>query len=178
MRLIILDRDGVINHDSADYIKSAKEWRPIDGSLEAIARLNHGGWRAIVATNQSGLGRGLFDYGDLFAMHDKLKHMLTEVGGHLDGIVFCPHTPDDDCDCRKPKPGMLRDIAHRLQIDLKQVPVVGDGLRDIQAARAADAQPILVRTGNGAQTEAECEGVAVYDDLGAVADALIEREAS
>lgn len=176
MKLVILDRDGVINHDSPDFIKSPKEWRPIEGSLEAIARLTHAGYRVVVASNQSGIGRGLFDYDDLFAMHDKLARQAGELGGRVDGIFFCPHAPEDGCDCRKPAAGLFREIARRLQIALTQVPVIGDSWRDMRAARAAGARPILVRTGSGGETErdyaAQLAGVPVYDDLAAAARAL------
>lgn len=177
MRLIILDRDGVINHDDPDHIRSPKAWRPIEGSLEAIARFTHAGWRVAVASNQSGIGRGLFDYGDLFAIHDKMIRMAAELGGRIDGVFFCPHGPDDGCDCRKPAPGLLTEIGERLGADLASVPVVGDAWRDIEAARTAGAIPILVRTGNGRTTEKEhrdeLADVAVYDDLAAAAEALL-----
>lgn len=177
MHTIILDRDGVINHDSVDHIKSAKEWRPIDGSLEAIARLTHAGCRVVIASNQSGIARGLLDYDDLFAIHDKMNRMTAELGGRIDGVFFCPHGPDEDCDCRKPRPGMLEQIGQRLQANLSRVPVVGDSWRDVQAARAAGALPVLVRTGNGVATEAdhadELAGVAVFDDLAAAVEWLL-----
>jgi D-glycero-D-manno-heptose 1,7-bisphosphate phosphatase len=177
MKLIILDRDGVINEDSPDFIKSTQEWRPLPGSLEAIARLCHAGWRVVVASNQSGIGRGVFDFGALFAMHDKMVRMLAEVGGRIDGVFFCPHSPEDHCDCRKPKTGLYLDIARRFQIDLGQVPAVGDSIRDIRSARDAGARPILVKTGNGTQTLSdyadEVREVPVYNDLQAVATALL-----
>ena len=177
MKLIVLDRDGVINEDSPDFVKSTQEWRPLPGSLEAIARLSHAGWCVVVATNQSGIGRGLFDFGALFAMHDKMSRMLAEVGGRIDGVFFCPHTPEDNCDCRKPKTGLFEDIARRFQVDLANVPAVGDSIRDVRSARDAGAQPILVRTGNGAETlreyASEMAGVAVHDDLEGVAAALL-----
>lgn len=177
MRLIILDRDGVINHDDPQHIRTPKAWRPIDGSLEAIARFTHAGWRVVVASNQSGIGRGLLDYGALFAIHDKMLRMAAELGGRIDGVFFCPHAPDAGCACRKPAPGLLREIGERLGADLASVPAVGDSWRDIQAAHAAGAVPILVRTGNGRATEEEhgeeLEGVAVHDDLGTAAAALL-----
>jgi D-glycero-D-manno-heptose 1,7-bisphosphate phosphatase len=177
MKLIILDRDGVINEDSPDFVKSTQEWRPLPGSLEAIARLCHAGWRVVVASNQSGIGRGLFDFGALFAMHDKMQRMLSEVGGRIDGVFFCPHAPEDNCNCRKPKTGLYEDIARRFQIDLASVPAVGDSIRDIRSARAAGARPVLVRTGNGAATlreyPEELSGVAVYDSLDSAATALL-----
>lgn len=180
MRVIVLDRDGVINHDHPDHIRTAKAWRPIDGSLEAIARFTHAGWRVYVASNQSGIGRGLFGYGELFAIHDKMMRMCAELGGRIDGIFFCPHAPDAGCDCRKPAPGLLHQLSARLGSDLASVPVVGDSWRDIEAARAAGAPAILVRTGNGAATEAEhrdeLADTAVHDDLSAVAAALLDKK--
>lgn len=176
-KLVVLDRDGVINRDSPDYIKSPAEWQPLPGSLEAIARLNHAGWRVVVATNQSGIGRGLFDLDALFAIHDKMQRALADLGGRIDGIFYCPHAPDDDCECRKPAPGLLLDIERRLQSELNTVPVVGDSLRDLQAAVTAGARPILVRTGNGAGNEDKARemftDLAVYDDLAATVDALL-----
>ncbi len=180
MKLIILDRDGVINQDSDDYIKSPDEWLPIPGSLEAIARLTRAGYRVVVASNQSGLARGFFDMDTLTRIHDKLHGALAVTGGAVDAIFFCPHAPTDNCACRKPKPGLLLDIAARLQISLSGVPVVGDALRDVQAARAVGARAILVRTGKGALTEARGEGlqgVPVYDDLAAAVDALLAEQA-
>jgi D-glycero-D-manno-heptose 1,7-bisphosphate phosphatase len=152
MKLIILDRDGVINHDSDQYIKSPEEWKPIPGSLEAIARLNQWGYRVVVATNQSGVGQGLFEMDVLNAIHEKMIKAAAQVGGRFDAIFFCPHTSGDGCECRKPKPGLLRDIAARYNTDLAGVPVIGDSLRDLQAAVAVDAQPILVLTGKGEKT--------------------------
>lgn len=179
MRLIVLDRDGVINHDDPDHIRTPKAWRPLDGSLEAIARFTHAGWRVVVASNQSGIGRGLLDYGDLFAIHDKMLRMTAELGGRIDGVFFCPHAPDTGCECRKPAPGLLREIGGRLGVDLASVPVVGDSWRDIEAARAAGAIPILVRTGNGETAEKEHRNeladIAVYDDLAAAAAALLDE---
>ncbi|HET8808225.1 MAG TPA: D-glycero-beta-D-manno-heptose 1,7-bisphosphate 7-phosphatase [Methylophaga sp.] len=176
MSLIILDRDGVINHDSEEFIKSPAEWEPIDGSLEAIARLNYSGFRVVVITNQSGIARGLLSVEMLNRIHSKMRRMLSQVGGRIEAIMFCPHGPDDNCSCRKPLPASFNDLAHRLRIGLEHVPAVGDSLRDIEAAQAAGARPILVRTGKGAATEAAGvpEGVPVYDDLAAVADALLE----
>jgi D-glycero-D-manno-heptose 1,7-bisphosphate phosphatase len=151
-KLIILDRDGVINYDREQFIKSPDEWRPIPGSLEAIARLSHAGFRVVVATNQSGLGRRLLDTATLISIHDKLHKALAQVGGRIDAVFFCPHTADADCDCRKPKPGMLIDIGRRFGVELTGVPCIGDSLRDLQAAEACGAQPILVLTGKGEKT--------------------------
>lgn len=182
MRLVILDRDGVINADSDEYIKSVDEFVPLPGSVEAIARLTSAGFRVAVATNQSGVARGLFDLPTLNAMHDKLRDLVAQKGGQVDEIVFCPHGPADGCDCRKPKPGLLLQLAHKYGIELSGVPVIGDSLRDLQSALAVDAQPILVRTGKGERTLAqltmvpELSDVPVYEDLSAAADALIENQ--
>ena len=175
MKLLILDRDGVINEDSDAYIKSAAEWQPIPGSLEAIARLSQAGWRVFVASNQSGIGRGLFDYDALFEMHAKLQQAVIGLGGHIEGIAFAPEHPDVATEMRKPNPGMLRDIAKRLGVGLDGVPFVGDTVADLQAARAAGARPILVRTGKGQRTEKmqEAVGVRVYSDLAEFADGLV-----
>jgi D-glycero-D-manno-heptose 1,7-bisphosphate phosphatase len=176
MRLVILDRDGVINEDSEGFIKSPDEWIPLPGSLEAIAQLTNAGWRVVVATNQSGLARKLFDIDTLNAIHDKMYNMVNEYGGVIEAVFFCPHGPKDHCDCRKPKPGMLEQIAQRLRIKLDGVPVIGDSLRDLQAARAVGAQPVLVRTGKGTKTlysGEDLEGVPVYCDLKQAANALL-----
>lgn len=178
-RVIILDRDGVINEDSDEYIKSPQEWIPIPGSLEAIARLHRAGWRVVVATNQSGVARGLFDIDTLMRIHEKMHRAVEEAGGRIEAGFFCPHGPDDACQCRKPRPGLLREIAARLRIDLKGVPVVGDSLRDLQAAQAVGAKPILVRSGKGLRTLAtlgETVPCSVHADLSAVADALIATD--
>ncbi len=152
MKLIILDRDGVINEDSPDYIKHPDEWHAIPGSLQAIARLHQAGWRIAVASNQSGLARGLFDISALTAIHQKLRKELAQLGGAIDSFFVCPHGPDDDCVCRKPLPGLFHDIAKRYDVDLAGVPAVGDSLRDIQAASTAGCRPWLVQTGNGPKT--------------------------
>ncbi|MDK2125956.1 D-glycero-beta-D-manno-heptose 1,7-bisphosphate 7-phosphatase [Parachitinimonas caeni] len=180
MKLIILDRDGVINHDRDDFVKSPAEWVPIEGSLEAISMLNHGGFHVVVATNQSGIGRGLFSMESLNAMHDKLHQLLSKVGGRVDAIFICPHTAAIGCGCRKPAPGMYRDISQRFDARLDQTPVVGDSLRDLEAAAAVGAEPILVRTGKGEKTLAQGglpPGTLVFDDLAAVATFLLNREA-
>ena len=152
MKLVILDRDGTINHDSDQHIKSPAEWKPIKGSLEAIARLSQNGWRVVVATNQSGIGRGLFDMATLNAIHDTMHRAVHLAGGRIDAIFFCPHAGDSNCECRKPKPGMLLEIAKRMNVELEGVPMVGDSLRDLQAAVAAGARPVLVLTGKGTKT--------------------------
>ena len=175
MKLVILDRDGVVNEDSDAYIKSLAEWQPIPGSLEAIARLSQAGWRVFLASNQSGIGRGMFDYDALFAIHARLQQMVVSLGGYVEGIEFAPEHPDVATEMRKPGPGMLRDIAKRLQVGLEGVPFVGDSLSDVQAARAARASPVLVRTGKGRRTETDqaVAGVPIYDDLAAFADQLL-----
>jgi D-glycero-D-manno-heptose 1,7-bisphosphate phosphatase len=177
MKLIILDRDGVINQDSPAYIKSPEEWKPIPGSLEAIALLSQAGYRVLVATNQSGVGRGLFEMSTLNAIHDKMHRALGLAGGRIDGIFYCPHAQDAGCSCRKPKPGLLEEIAHRFGVSLEGVPVIGDSLRDLQAAAAVGAQPILVLTGKGKQTRKDGdlpEGTVVYDDLAAAVRSLLQ----
>lgn len=176
MKLVILDRDGVINDDSDQFIKSPEEWRPIPGSLEAIASLNQAGFRVVVASNQSGVGRGLLDMATLNAIHGKMLAQLARVGGRIEAIFFCPHTADSHCQCRKPKPGLLQEIALRFHADLKGVPVIGDSLRDLQAAYAAGAAPILVRTGKGRLTLETAElpqGTRVFDDLAEAVRALL-----
>jgi len=151
-RYVLMDRDGVINHDSEDFIKSPEEWRPIDGSLEAIALLNKHGYDIMVVTNQSGLARGLFDLSMLSKIHDKMHRLLAQKGGQIAAIYYCPHGPDDLCNCRKPKPGLLKQFALEKNVDLKTVYFIGDSLRDIQAAQAVGAKPILVLTGKGQLT--------------------------
>lgn len=179
MKLIILDRDGVINQDSDDYIKSAEEFIPLPGSLDAIARLHRAGYTIVVATNQSGIARGYFDVDTLNRMHEKLYQLLAAKGGQIDGIFYCPHGPDDICGCRKPKPGLLLDIKARFNTAMQDVPAVGDSLRDLQAARSVGAKPVLVRTGKGERTLAGGEGldgVPVYDDLASYVDELLIQE--
>jgi D-glycero-D-manno-heptose 1,7-bisphosphate phosphatase len=176
MPLIILDRDGVINYDSADYIKSAKEWIPIPGSLEAISRLSQNGYRIVVASNQSGISRRKFTINELNDIHQKMIMHLAQSGGSIEAIVFCPHGPREGCDCRKPKPGMLFDIANRLRVSLKEVYFVGDSQRDLEAAQAAGAKPVLVRTGNGALLDDSGSvpvDVPVFTDLAEFVDHLL-----
>ena len=177
MKLVILDRDGVINHDSASYIKSPEEWKPIAGSLEAIALLNQAGYRVLVATNQSGIGRGLFDMATLNAIHDKMHRALSLVGGRVDGIFYCPHAQDAGCACRKPRPGLLDEIAKRFGVSLDGVPFVGDSLRDLQAGAAVGAQPVLVLTGKGKKTRKDGdlpEGTVVHADLAEAVRSLLQ----
>ena len=154
MKLIILDRDGVINQDSKDYIKHPDEWLPIEGSLAAIAKLHQAGWKIVVASNQSGLARGYFDAATLHAMHQKCLQMLTALGGTIDAFFVCPHGPDDHCQCRKPATGLFEEISKRFDTPLTNVPAVGDSLRDLQASAAVGCQPWLVLTGNGTQAQA------------------------
>jgi D-glycero-D-manno-heptose 1,7-bisphosphate phosphatase len=168
MKLVILDRDGVINFDSPSYIKSPDEWKPIPRSLEAIARLTQADYRVVVATNQAGVGRGLFEMATLNAIHDKMHRAVSQTGGRIDAVFYCPHAMDANCSCRKPKPGLLEDIGRRFNTSLKDVPCIGDALRDLQAAVAVGAQPILVLTGKGALTQREGglpPNTRVYADL-------------
>ncbi|HYC38154.1 MAG TPA: D-glycero-beta-D-manno-heptose 1,7-bisphosphate 7-phosphatase [Usitatibacter sp.] len=178
MKLCILDRDGVINFDSDQYIKSPSEWRPIPGSIEAIARLNQGGYRIAVATNQSGIGRGLFDMATLNAINDKMMELVFRQGGRIDALFFCPHTATESCNCRKPRTGMFEEIAARFHTELKGVPVVGDSLKDLQSADAVGAQPILVLTGKGRGTR-EAGGLPrktqVYENLAEAARHLVQH---
>ncbi|CUS55323.1 Histidinol-phosphatase [hydrothermal vent metagenome] len=183
MSLVILDRDGVINHDSDDYIKSPDEWQPLPGSLEAIARLCRADYTVVVATNQAGVGRGLFSQEMLIRIHRKMASSIRDKGGRLDSVFFCPHSPAEQCGCRKPKPGMLLEISDRLGIGLSGVPVVGDSLRDLEAAEAAGAIPVLVKTGRGRLTQEKLSKgelshtlgqTPVYADLAAFTDAVLD----
>ena len=167
-KLVVLDRDGVINVDSDAFIKSPDEWVTIPGSLEAIARLNQAGYRVAIASNQSGIGRGLFDMAALNAMHEKMNRTAAAVGGRIDAVFFCPHTQEDECECRKPKPGMLQQIVERFEIDPADTPMVGDSLRDLQAGAALGFALHLVLTGKGRKTLAEGNlppNTKVHDDL-------------
>lgn len=184
MKLVILDRDGTINEDRDDFVKSVDEWVPIPGALEAIARLNHAGWHTVIATNQSGLARGLLDMASLNAIHARMNRELAAVGGRIDAVFFCPHGPDEGCDCRKPRPGLFSRIGERYGIDLHKTPAVGDSLRDLQAGAAAGALPHLVRTGKGAALDdagiaaiqAQVPGTRVHADLAAFATHLMLGE--
>jgi len=182
MKLVILDRDGTINADSADYVKSPEEWQPLPGALEAIAKLNHAGWHVVVATNQSGLGRGLFDVAALNAMHAKLHTMLAAVGGRVDAIFYCPHAPDEGCHCRKPEPGLFEQIGERYGLELRGVPVVGDTVRDLVAGTAVGCEPHLVLTGKAEayRDRPLPEGMPLHTrthaDLMAFAEYLVARE--
>ena len=176
MKLVILDRDGVINYDSKQFIKSPAEWRPIPGSLDAIARLHEAGYLVIVATNQSGIGRGLFDMDTLNAIHDKMHRAVLGAGGRIDAIFYCPHPIEANCNCRKPKTGMLERIASCFNVDLAGVPAAGDSLRDLQAAVAVGAKPLLVLTGKGTETQAGGglpSGTTVFPDLALAANFIL-----
>jgi D-glycero-D-manno-heptose 1,7-bisphosphate phosphatase len=180
MKLIILDRDGVINFGSEQFIKSPEEWKPIPGSLEAIARLTREGWRVVVATNQSGLARGLFEMATLNAIHAKMHKAVAQAGGRIEAVFYCPHSADMHCGCRKPKAGLFNEIAARYGGDLKGVPSVGDSLRDLQAAASVGAQPVLVKTGKGERTLAAGgmpANTPVFSNLGEVVEYLFRLAA-
>ena len=179
LKLIVLDRDGVLNFDSDAFIKSPQEWRPIPGSLEAVARLNQAGYHVVVCTNQSGIARGLFTMATLNAIHQKMHDAAQQVGAHFDAVFFCPHASDDNCDCRKPKPGMLNALAARLETNLKGVPTVGDSLRDLQAGFVVGCVPYLVLTGKGEKTRDTGglpPGTRIFANLAAVVDTLLDGE--
>ena len=179
MKLIILDRDGVINFDSDQYIKSPDEWKPIPGSMQAIARLTQRGYRVAVATNQAGISRGLFDMKTLGAMHHKLHQTAQMAGARIDAIFFCPHSTEEHCECRKPQPGMLLSIGQRFGVSLRDVPMVGDSLRDLQAAEQVGAAPYLVITGKGEQTLAAGglpHGTKIFDNLAMMVDRLLHAD--
>lgn len=181
MQLIILDRDGVINHDSNEYVKSPEEWVPITGSLEAIARLCRADYKVVVITNQSGIGRELFSLDMLVKINTRMLEHIRQKGGDIDAILFCPHTPEQGCNCRKPKPGMFLELAQRLKVNLDGVFAVGDSMRDLEASKAAGCVPVLVRTGNGQQTEQKLKGtffpddqtISVFDHLSSFVDQLL-----
>ena len=183
VKLVILGRDGILNEFRDDHVKAPEEWYPIPGALEAVSRLNHAGWHTVVATNQSGIGRGMIDMASVNAVHAHMLKQLMAVGGRLDAVFFCPHTPEDQCDCRKPLPGLMRDIGKRYGIDLKHVPLVGDTLRDLQAAHAAGCEPHLIRSGRAAVLGPELvqamvdqvPGTRVHADLAAFAEHLLGR---
>jgi D-glycero-D-manno-heptose 1,7-bisphosphate phosphatase len=180
-KLVILDRDGTINQDSDDYVKSATEWIPLPGALEAIARLNHAGWRVVVASNQSGLGRGLFDVAALNDMHTKMHKLLAAAGGRIDAVFYCPHSPEETCNCRKPLPGLFEQIGERYGMTLQGVHTVGDSLRDLQAGAAVGCATHLVYTGKGEKLKGQPlptdfpQGTVAHDDLGAFADWLLAQ---
>jgi D-glycero-D-manno-heptose 1,7-bisphosphate phosphatase len=184
VKLVILGRDGILNVFREDHVKSPEEWEPIPGALEAVARLNHAGWHVVVATNQSGIGRGMIDMSSVNAVHAHMNRQLQQAGGRLDAVFLCPHAPEDGCDCRKPKPGLLLDIGRRYGVDLSQVPVVGDTARDLIAAAAAGCEPHLVRTGRAAALDAAAlvalhepvAGARVHAHRAAFVDHLLQRE--
>jgi D-glycero-D-manno-heptose 1,7-bisphosphate phosphatase len=184
MKLIILDRDGTLNEDRTDYVKSADEWVPLPGALEAVARLNHAGWHVVVASNQSGLGRGLFDVSTLNAIHAKMHRLLAAVGGRIDAVFYCPHAPEENCHCRKPEPGLFEQIGERYGLDLHGVPAAGDTSRDLLAAVAVGCEPHLVLTGKAAAyrtrklPQSFPKNTQVHANLTAFADLLIAREAA
>jgi D-glycero-D-manno-heptose 1,7-bisphosphate phosphatase len=184
VKLVILGRDGILNVYRDDHVKAPSEWEPVPGALEAVARLNHAGWHTVVATNQSGIGRGMIDMASVNAVHAHMNRKLMAVGGRIDAVFFCPHTPEDQCDCRKPQPGLMKDIAKRYGIDLRLVPMVADTLRDLEAARAAGCEPHLVRSGRAAalddaqlqQLVLQVPGTVVHEDLTGFADHLLRRD--
>jgi D-glycero-D-manno-heptose 1,7-bisphosphate phosphatase len=181
MKMIILDRDGVINHDSPAFIKSPAEWIPIPGSLEAIARLNQAGYRVVVASNQSGIARELFDMQILNAIHHKMHTHAQQLGADIDAIFFCPHAAVDNCDCRKPKAGMFEEIAKRFKVSLKGVPTVGDSLRDLQAGYNSGCVPYLVLTGKGQKTQETGglpPGTQVFPDLATFVNVLLKTSSA
>ena len=184
MKLVILDRDGTINSDSDDYVKSPEEWLPLPGALEAIARLTHAGWRVVIASNQSGLGRGLFDMAALNAIHAKMHKQLAAIGGRVDAVFYCPHTPDEGCGCRKPLSGLFEQIGQRFGVSLKGVPVCGDSVRDVVAGANAGCESHLVLSGKssaflaGGQPDGLPAGTRLHRDLSAFADFLLERSAA
>jgi len=183
MKLVILDRDGTINEGRTDFVSSPEEWVPLPGALEAIARLNHAGFHVVVVSNQPGLGRGLFDVSTLNAMHAKMHKALAAVGGRVDVIFYCPHGPEEHCNCRMPAPGLFEQISDRYGMSLAGVPVVGDRLRDLQAGASVGCEPHLVLTGAYATGVADPlppdfpPGTRVHADLGAFAEFLVERDA-
>ncbi len=181
MKLIILDRDGVINLESPEFIKTPDEWIPIKGSLEAIARLSQAGYDVVVITNQSGIGRGLLTADMLSQIHVRMMDNVQQYGGKIQSVLFCPHLPDDDCGCRKPKVGLYQELTKRLNVSFSKVYSVGDSLRDLEAAKTAGAKPVLVKTGNGKKTnqqikESDLAGIPVYDRLSKFVDALLSDE--
>ncbi|MHB1198241.1 MAG: D-glycero-beta-D-manno-heptose 1,7-bisphosphate 7-phosphatase [Polaromonas sp.] len=184
MKLIIIDRDGTLNSDSDEFVKTPDEFIPLPGALEAIARLNHAGWHVVIASNQSGLGRGLFDVAALNAIHAKMHKLLAAVGGRIDAVFYCPHSPEESCRCRKPLTGLFEQIGARFGVQLKDVPAVGDSVRDVQAGAAAGCEPHLVLTGKsarhradgpGGQPEGLPAGTMLHADLSAFADFILER---
>lgn len=189
MKLLILDRDGTLNRSRDDYVASADEWEALPGALEAVARLNHGGWRVVIATNQSGLGRGLFDVASLNAIHAKMHRKLAAAGGRIEAVFFCPHAPEDACHCRKPEPGLFEQIGDRFGVPLDEVLVAGNALRHVQAGATAGCPPHLLLTGKSEYLRALAdddgvlsepvpglpEGTRLHEDLSAFADWLLAQ---
>ena len=181
MKLLILGRDGILNEYREDHVKAPEEWVPIRGALEALSRLNHAGWHAVVATNQAGIGRGMIDMAAVNAIHQQMVRLAQASGGRIDAVFFCPHTPEERCDCRKPLPGMMREIGRRYGVDLRAVPMVADTLRDLLAAQAAGCVPHLVLSGRAADLDdaslrqilQQVPGTTVHRDLAAFADHLV-----
>lgn len=184
VKLIILGRDGILNEYRDDHVKSPEEWQPVRGALEAVAQLNQAGWHVVVATNQSGIGRGMIDMASVNAVHSHMIRCAQRVGGRIDAVFFCPHAPEEHCDCRKPLPGMLLDIGRRYGVDLREVPMVSDTLRDLQAARAAGCPPHLVMSGRAAHLDeaqlqailGEAPGTRLHRDLAGFAEHLLREE--
>ena len=184
VKLVILGRDGILNAYREDHVKAPEEWVPLPGALEAVARLNHAGWHAVVATNQAGIGRGMIDMASVNAVHARMNRELLAAGGRIDAVFFCPHTPEDGCGCRKPQPGMMREIGARYGVDLGHVPMVADTLRDLLAAQAAGCEPHLVLRGRAAgigdaqlrQMLEQVPGARVHADLGAFAEFVLQRD--
>lgn len=183
-KLVILGRDGILNEYREDHVKAPEEWVPVPGALEAVARLNHAGWHTVVATNQAGIGRGMIDMASINAVHAHMNQLLMAVGGRIDAVFFCPHTPEARCDCRKPLPGMMLDIGRRYGVLLRQVPMVADTLRDLLAAQAAGCEPHLVLTGRAREAGDEqlrhmlqqVPTTQVHEDLPAFAEYLLQRD--
>lgn len=183
-KLVILGRDGILNEYREGHVTAPEEWHPVPGALEAVARINHAGWHTVVATNQSGIGRGMIDMSAVNAVHAHMNRLLQAQGARIDAVFFCPHTPEDGCDCRKPKPGLLLDIGRRYAVDLSHVPVVGDTVRDLIAAQAAGCEPHLVLSGRAgalgadqvAALLAQVPGARAHDSLDAFADFLLRRD--
>lgn len=179
MKLIVLDRDGTLNADPEDFLRSPEDWTPIPGALEAVARLNQGGWRVVVATNQSGLGRGLFDVATLNAVHARMHKELAAAGARVEAVFFCPHAPEDGCDCRKPAPGLFQQIARRMKLAPASIVAAGDSVRDAMAAAAAGCEAHLIAAGPAAEVRADLPpGTRIHPDLGAFADFVLARDAA
>lgn len=185
VKLVVLDRDGTLSPDPEDFVRAPEDWVPLPGALEAVARLNHGGWRVVLASNQSGLGRGLFDVATLNAVHARMHKLLAAAGGRIEAVFFCPHAPEDDCACRKPAPGLFLDIARRMGVPPAQIVAAGDSVRDVQAAAAAGCQAHLICTGQSLPVPGDGAalppgvplGTQVHADLSAFVDVVLARDA-